>query len=326
MKMRPPSFWHQPPSLATTLLTPLAGAVRLQGQRRLKKPASHVAVPVLCCGNITVGGTGKTPLTLHLARHLQANGYNPHILTKGYGGRSKQQRLILPSDDPIDCGDETILLARQAPTWRGKNRVDSAQSAIAHGADCLILDDGLQDPSLYKDVSVLVIDGPAGLGNGLILPAGPLRETLDSALSRIQAAVMIGKDRHHLSKHFPSHIPLFKAEFSPGPEIRDLVGKQCIAFSGIGRPEKFFTMLKEMGVTVIRTLSFPDHHLYTQRDLHRLSQLASLPGVTLVTTEKDAVKLPQEFIKNIKIITVDLLWHDDTSASCIIDQLFPKTL
>lgn len=320
MKLRPPLFWNQSPSFTATLLKPLAYAAYKYGQYRLKKSAHHVSVPVLCCGNISVGGTGKTPLVLHLTRLLQQKGLHPHIITKGYGGASKRQCLVSPHDKAKDMGDEAILLARQAPTWRGKNRVLSAQNAIAQGADCLILDDGLQDSSLHKDFSILVIDGPVGLGNGLILPSGPLREPLTSALKRVQAIIILNTDAHFLKKIFTNHIPCFQAELSPDPNIRYLTGKQCIAFCGIGRPNKFFSMLQEFNINVIRTIAFPDHHHYSSRDIKHLSSLSRVPGTVLVTTEKDAVKLPTYFLEKIIVLTIDISWQNLSAPHDILKR------
>ncbi|MXV44527.1 tetraacyldisaccharide 4'-kinase [Saccharibacter sp. 17.LH.SD] len=328
MKLRPPSFWNSAqPGVTATMLSPFEGITRILGQRRLKHPSHHVAVPVLCCGNISVGGTGKTPLVLHLVRLLQERGHNPHIITRGYGGKQRHWHRVNPDQHhAIDVGDEALLLAQHAPTWRGNDRRLSADSAIAHGADCLVLDDGLQDPALHKDFSILTLDGSVGLGNGHLLPAGPLRERLPDVVSRVHNVVIFGEDTCNIAHQLPRDLPINYAHFSPGPEIRSLAGRQCIAFAGIGRPEKFFTMLRDMGLNIIRALPFPDHHNYTRKDIRLLTQLAHAPGTSLVTTEKDAVKLPQHFKRHVTVINIDIFWYDHNAPNLILDRFFENSV
>ncbi|MBF0857894.1 tetraacyldisaccharide 4'-kinase [Gluconobacter sp. LMG 31484] len=324
MKRRPPRFWLRPaPGVAARLLRPFSLIATTLTRRRLRQPTFHASVPVLCCGNITTGGTGKTPLTLDLVQRLKDRGYHPHILSRGHGGRERGPIAVNPGHStPRDVGDEPLLLAQAAPTWIGADRAETARLAIAQGADCLIMDDGFQNPTLHKDVSVLVVDGPSGFGNGCVLPAGPLREPLADALPRAQAAVIIGEDRHNLLPTFPTSLLTAQARLVPGPEIRKLQGRRIVAFAGIGRPEKFFDMLRDAGVAPIRALPFPDHHFYTPRDIQRLETLSRESGTTLVTTAKDAVKLPFPFRTQVKVIGVELLWADPQSPERLLDLLF----
>ncbi|GBR69497.1 tetraacyldisaccharide 4'-kinase [Gluconobacter kanchanaburiensis] len=324
MKRQPPKFWlHPTRSPAARLLRPFSVVATFLTRRRLKRPMFHASVPVLCCGNITTGGTGKTPLALDLVQRLRDRGYHPHILSRGHRGRQRGPVAVTPGQSTArDVGDEPLLLAQAAPTWIGADRAQTARLAISHGADCLIMDDGFQNPTLHKDVSILVVDGPSGFGNACVLPAGPLREPLSDALLRAQAVVVIGDDRHNLLPAFPSKLLTLQAKLVPGPEIRALQGRRVVAFAGIGRPEKFFDMLRDAGVDPVRALPFPDHHFYTSRDIQRLETLSRESGTTLVTTAKDAVKLPFPFRTQVRVIGVELLWADPRSPERLLDLLF----
>ncbi|MFT8807664.1 tetraacyldisaccharide 4'-kinase [Gluconobacter sp.] len=324
MKRRPPRFWLRPTrSVTARLLRPFSLIATTLTRRRLRQPTFHASVPVLCCGNITTGGTGKTPLALDLVQRLRDRGHHPHILSRGHGGRERGPIAVNPAHSTArDVGDEPLLLAQAAPTWIGADRAETARLAIGQGADCLVMDDGFQNPTLHKDVSILVVDGATGFGNGCVLPAGPLREPPADALARAQAVVVIGDDRHNLLPTFPPHLLRAQARLVPGPEIRALQGRRIVAFAGIGRPEKFFDMLRDAGVAPIRALPFPDHHFYTPRDIQRLEALSRESGTTLVTTTKDAVKLPFPFRSQVKVVSVELLWGDPTAPERLLDLLF----
>lgn len=333
LRIGPPRFWSAPrPGPAATLLRPVAAITALVARRRMRRKRYDAPIPVLCIGNVTVGGTGKTPLTLDFVRRLKERGHNPHVLLRGYGGRERGPLLVDPGRATArDVGDEALLLAQAAPTWIGADRAASARLAAADGADCLVMDDGFQNPALRKDVSVLAVDGATGFGNGLVLPAGPLREKLGCALARAQAVVVIGEDRRDvLSSLLPGLAPFLapgllktSARLIPGPEIRGLSGRRVIAFAGIGRPEKFFDMLRDSGVDPIRCLPFPDHHPYSAADVRRLEALARESGTTLVTTAKDAVRLPAGF--RVTVVTVEIRWADPTAPDAVLDRLFAAT-
>nr|WP_294916184.1 tetraacyldisaccharide 4'-kinase [uncultured Neokomagataea sp.] len=322
MRLRPPRFWtSDTPNLAARVLRPVSAVVSHVAQRRSTQPGYHAAVPVLCCGNVTTGGTGKTPLTLDFVRRLQTRGHTPHILSRGHGGKQRGPLAVNPSNYTAkDVGDEPMLLSACAPTWIGANRGETAKLAVSEGADCLVMDDGFQNTTLDKTLSLLIVDGASGFGNQQVLPAGPLRETLEAAFARAQAIVLIGEDKKNI-RHLTS-LPILHARFIPGPEIRRLQGVRVIAFAGIGRPDKFFNMLRDAGVDPVRTLSFPDHHSYTPRDIQRLDALRLEANTTLVTTAKDAVKLPPTFRAQTVIIGIDVLWEDPAAPDKILDQLF----
>ncbi|MCX5614230.1 tetraacyldisaccharide 4'-kinase [Bombella saccharophila] len=325
MKRIAPSFWQSgTSSVVSDLLLPVSKVTGYLNRHRQKKPSAKLPVPVLCCGNISVGGTGKTPLTLYLLQKLIQRGHNPHVITRGYGGLSKKTGRIQPTHDKAtDVGDEAMLLARLAPTWRGSDRYTNAQHAIEAGADCLVMDDGLQDPSLHKDLSILTIDGPVGFGNQRLLPAGPLRETLADALPRLDAAVIFGQDRHNITQQLPETLPLLHGRLMPSCAIHQLSGRNIIAFAGIGRPQKFFNMLREANLTILRTLTFPNHHIYSEQELQHLAQLAHTPNTVLVTTEKDSVKLPSLFQDFVTTIKIEPSWRNPSLPEELLDRFMP---
>lgn len=288
--MRAPTYWHRR-TLASWLLAPytLVYAVGAWIDRALSTPR-HAPVPIISIGNVTAGGAGKTPTTLALIPLLQALGHTPHILTRGYKGSALTAHRVTENDTASIVGDEALLLARAAPTWVGRDRYASAQAAANAGATILVCDDALQHHALHKDLSLLVVDGPYGIGNGFLIPAGPLRETLDSALARVDAVVMIGEDAQHLSARIAK--PIFRAKLAATGDTAFLAQQKWLAFAGIGRPEKFFDTLRTLGTNLATTRAFPDHHVYSHEDAQHLLDEANRLGATLITTAKDAVKWP----------------------------------
>lgn len=236
---RMPAFWRTGSDPAWSgFLRPLSAAVAHVTSARAARPGWRASVPVICCGNATVGGAGKTTVALDLLRSLHADGVRAHALLRGYGGSASGVRRVESGDDPRSCGDEALLLAELAPTWIGADRTESARRAIAAGAEALVLDDGLQNPGLGKTLSLLVVDGGFGFGNGRVLPAGPLREPVAAAAARCQAAVLIGADLAGACRALPPTLPVLRARLLPGPEAAALAGRPVLAFAGIGRPEK----------------------------------------------------------------------------------------
>ena len=195
MMPHPPRFWRRD-GVLPRLLSPFAAVTAAVTARRVTRPGWHAPVPVICCGNVTVGGAGKTTVALDLGARLVARGQTVHFLLRGYGGTVRGPHRVAAGDTAAEVGDEALLLAAVAPTWIGADRVASARAAVAAGAEVLVLDDGLQNPGLHKDLSLLVVDGTSGFGNGRVLPAGPLREPVAAGAARCQAAVLIGPDRH----------------------------------------------------------------------------------------------------------------------------------
>jgi len=326
--MRAPAFWAPGHYWLPTLLSPLSLLYEIAGRvRRATANPARPAVPVICLGNITVGGAGKTPATLAVAGHLKAHGRHPHILTRGYGGSVKGPLRVDPNHSAREVGDEAVLLARIAPTWVGADRVETARFAIAAGADVLVMDDGFQNPDLAQDLSFLVVDGGFGLGNGRVLPAGPLRERPADALARATAVIYIvdpGGDAAGPPPPGIERVPVFPARLEPTPEAAVFVDHPVVAFAGIGRPAKFFNTLRAMGIRVVESYGFPDHHVFTSDDMMTLIDAAVARDAKLVTTEKDAVRLPPEARDMVEVLRVALQFDDnqalDTLLSPILDD------
>ncbi len=264
--MREPAFWWREPSLASALLAPLAAAYGAVAQARLERRGRRAGVPVVCIGNLTVGGAGKTPTALAVARMLAAAGERPVFLSRGYGGALVGPVVVDPSRHRArEVGDEPLLLARAAPTIVARNRVMGA--GFAAGASVIVMDDGFHNPSLAKDFSVLVVDARRGIGNGQVIPAGPLRAPVDAQLTRAQALVVVGASSRALAIAETArtrNIPILQAYLRADTGfIAELAGRRVLAFAGIGDPEKFFATLAEAGIAPAGTRSFPDHHRYT---------------------------------------------------------------
>ena len=323
--MKTPRFWKKP-SVLGYLLWPLSVLYRLgnDASRSHHKPIT-APLPVISIGNVTAGGAGKTPTALALLPMLQALGTTPHFVTRGYKAAAPlTAHRVADSDDTSTVGDEALLLARLAPTWVGRDRLASARAAKEAGATHVVCDDALQHYRLKKDISFLVIDGPYGLGNGFLLPAGPLRETLDEALARCHAVVMIGEDVKHLAERIS--LPVFRAKLTPTIAPEALNGKKWLAFAGIGRPEKFFETLRGLHATLAGTHSFPDHHHYTAEDMAALTAEAARLGAQLITTEKDAVKLTPEQRAMVTVLPVMLTFDvPDAVRHFLTQQLHALT-
>jgi tetraacyldisaccharide 4'-kinase len=314
--MRTPSFW-QSHNAISTLLLPASWAYRTGAwlDRHFTTPR-HAPLPVISIGNAVAGGAGKTPTTLALVPLLRALGHTPHILTRGYKGAALTAHRVTADDSWQQVGDEALLLANAAPTWVGRDRLASARAAANAGATILLCDDALQHHALHKTISLLVIDGPYGNGNGRVLPAGPLRETLASAAKRADAAIIIGDDTHQLTAQL--RIPIIAANLQPAGDGSFLRNGKWLAFAGIGRPEKFFATLKSLGATLAATRSFADHHAYSERDITQLLGEAKTLGARLITTAKDAVKLPAALREQLNILPVELVWNDPASLQNLL--------
>lgn len=251
-----------------------------------------------------MGGAGKTPAAIAVANRLRELGRNPHILTRGYKGRLSGPVRIDPDRHTArDVGDEPLLLAAVAPTWVARDRVAGAKAAVAAGADILVLDDGFQNPALAKDLSLVVIDGGQALGNGRLLPAGPLRETLARGLGRAQAVVLVGCDRKGLAACLPDNLTLLRARLVPDAAgAAALRGRRVLAFAGIGRPQKFLDSLREVGAQVAAQRLFADHHAYSAAEIEGIRAEAAKLNAVPVTTAKDAVRIPAELRAGIQVL------------------------
>lgn len=319
--MHSPKFWNSENGLSD-LLTPFAFVWNATTKARMKLGNTwRASVPVICVGNLVVGGAGKTPLAIALARHLIATGHTPHFLSRGYGGREYGPvQVDLQRHDARAVGDEPMLLAAIAPTWVTSNRPASVRLACAAGADVIIMDDGFQNPSLAKDLSVLAVDGGYGFGNRRVMPAGPLRERLSSGLKRADAAVVIGTDATGALNGIQHYCPVHKAHLTPYPDDA-ISGKAVYAFAGIGRPEKFYATLRQIGCTVAATRDFTDHHRYTPAQIMRICEDAASLGAIPVTTEKDYVRLPDDAKAMVHALRVELEWDDPAAIGQIMQKI-----
>lgn len=292
--MREPAFWWGGGGLAPGLLAPLAALYGTIAARRMARAGTAAGVPVVCIGNPTVGGAGKTPLALAVVRLLAAAGEQPALLSRGYGGHLPGPLQVDPQRHrAAEVGDESLLLAGAAPTFVARERVAGAAAAVAAGAGVVVMDDGFQNPSLRKDFSILVLDGRRGVGNGKVIPAGPLRAPLDIQLARADAIVVVGEGITTMPAGIVSRgIPVFRAALAPDSgRVAALGGARIFAFAGIGDPEKFFVTLRDAGIAVAATRSFPDHHRYTKAEAAELCDRADREGLILVTTEKDLARM-----------------------------------
>jgi tetraacyldisaccharide 4'-kinase len=294
--MREPSFWWSEAGIVSGMLAPLAALYGTVAAARLDRRGARAGAPVVCVGNLTVGGAGKTPTALELARMLATAGERPVFLTRGYGGRLPGPVQADPARHGAnDVGDEPLLLARTAPTIVARDRVAGARMAVAVGASVIVMDDGFQNPSLVKDFSVLVVDARRAIGSGRVIPAGPLRAPLATQLAHAHAMLVVGappRPAAITAAAHERHIPLFGARLVPDADaVAELAGRRVLAFAGIGDPQKFFATLVEAGIAVATERSFPDHHRYTGIEARTLCDDAERAGVALVTTEKDIVRL-----------------------------------
>jgi tetraacyldisaccharide 4'-kinase len=307
--MRPPDFWTDG-GPASALLAPLGWAWAAGSALRgaLSAPFS-AGIPVVCVGNLVVGGAGKTPVALSVGRHLPG----AHFLSTGYGGRVVGPLRVDPAKDSHQLvGDEPLLLSDVAPCWVAKDRVAGAQAAAANGAACLVLDDGFQDPSLVKDISLLVVDGQVGFGSRRCMPAGPLREPVGRGLKRTTAVVILGEDRHGVAEQV-GELPVLRARVEPEPAAATLTGRPVVAFAGIGRPGKFFQTLERLGACLVERRAFADHHPYQAGELDDLLAQAKRHDALLLTTSKDFVRLPKALRAEVGVLRIIVAWEDEAA-------------
>lgn len=311
--MKAPAFWSAPAddfSLPRMVLTPPAALYQFAGQLRhsFSQP-DHVGRPVICVGNISLGGTGKTPICMMLAALLSAQGEQPAVISRGYGGSQKSPLQVDPARHTAELtGDEPLMMAAQLPVFIARNRPLAARLAVQNKAGVLLMDDGLQNPSLARCLNLVVVDRKVGFGNGAVFPAGPLREPVMQALLRADVLILMGdalhnkKNEHETNQNEKNEredilaliemaetcgIDIFQAQLKP----RQIEPQQMIAFCGIGRPEKFYDLLEQSGYTLHSRHSFADHHHYTAREARDLLALAARENLPLITTQKDMARL-----------------------------------
>ena len=298
MRREAPFWWYRRRGALASALAPLGRLYGRIAEKRFAEAEPYCSrLPVICIGNFTAGGGGKTPTAIAVAALLAELGARPAFLTRGYGGTSEGPVLVAKGQSAEEVGDEPLLLAEAAPTMVAADRKAGAAALEATEADLIVMDDGLQNPSLAKDLSLVVVDAAAGIGNGLIMPAGPLRAPLDRQIARSNALIVIGDGSKAapLADAFAGQgKPVLKARMVPRQDRRWLGVLPVIGFAGIARPEKFFATLRNNGARLIDTRSYPDHYRYSERQARSLLREAKDYNAMLVATEKDWVRLPDD--------------------------------
>lgn len=322
--MKPPRFWYSKPnsSVWQKLLMPFARFYQKAVRKRVAvEPLYQSRLPVICIGNIVMGGSGKTPVVQAVVELLQTQRKKPCVLMRGYGGTIRDSRFIDETTNARLCGDEALLHARRGAVMISPDRVAGAKTIERENAySHIIMDDGFQNPSLHKAASLVVLDGRNPFGNGSVFPAGPLRETLDDALPRTNALVILGDDVLQLKQQYADRLPVFQARLEP-VNPNDFRGKHVLAFAGIGRPEKFFATMQDCGAHLADTIAFADHHMFTERELADILERAGQSGLVPVTTRKDWVRLPEAIKPHIQVLDVRLTWHNQSEVEDFLKNI-----
>ncbi|MCX8505689.1 MAG: tetraacyldisaccharide 4'-kinase [Alphaproteobacteria bacterium] len=325
--MKTPGFWYNEGRFAGTILPLLLSPLSLAWQQgshlqRAFVTCHKVPLKIICVGNLTVGGQGKTPVAMALADVARQMGYAPWFLSRGHGGSESGPLKVDPALHTAEqVGDEPLLLAAKAPTIIARNRAMGAWAAHEQGAEWIIMDDGWQNPSLKPDLGLIVVDAKMRFGNGHIVPAGPLRESVESGLSRAHAVIQIGQSGVMTQLDLPPHIKVIQAEMQPAttPE-NNFNGQRVVAFAGIGRPQKFFASLTATGADVAASFAFPDHYRYQENDLTKLAAMAERLNARLITTAKDHVRLPVAWQKDIDYFTIEITFQNAQSLHALIQN------
>lgn len=329
MPLKSPKFWQKKNTFLGKLLSPLGRIYAWALRGKLKNTKSYRSkIPVVCIGNLVMGGVGKTPLAVSVAEYFKMNGMRPVFLTRGYGGGLINVLVDLDKHTAKDTGDEALLLARIAPTIVDADRARGAKTAEKIGADVIIMDDGFQNPQLVKDLSFAVFDGRYGFGNGKVFPAGPLREPVEDGLQRADAFIVVGKDKagikEWIDKRFMS-LPFIGTHIEQDvAKIAQLSGKKVFAFAGIGYPDKFFDMLRDYGCDVVETQAFSDHYPYTDEDMTDLIARADKLEAVLVTTAKDGVRIAPRFLPQVQIVEAYMVWDTPDAMCALLSALHKK--
>ena len=315
--MRAPAFWYRNDAVSA-LLAPVGWLWAMGAGMRASLSSKHRSpVPVICVGNLSAGGAGKTPVAEAIAQLIPG----AHFLSKGYGGREEGPVKVEPSRHSYQqVGDEPLLLAEVAPTWVAKDRIAGAEAAASAGASCLVMDDGFQDPSLAKDLSILVVDGAVGFGNERCMPAGPLREPVEQGLKRADAVVILGEDKHNIAARVAPK-PVLRATLEPEAEATVLHGRKVVAFAGIGRPAKFFHTLDGLGAQVVEAYAFPDHYPFHPNEISELQVAAKNHNAFLVTTGKDYVRVPTNMRDQIGVVQLDVTWDNESALMSVLEPV-----
>ena len=316
MPIKTPHFWTEL-SWQSVILFPVSYIWRFghYAQQKILN-TKETEIPVICVGNLTVGGSGKTPVVITLCRFLSGIGKSTSILTRGFGGKEKGPIFVSTNlHQSLDVGDEPLMMAHSLDVCVSRNRPLGANHILDKKKyDCIVMDDGLQNPTLKKDLNIAVFDGKFGIGNGFLLPAGPMRQKLEVGIQNIDLVIFNGKDETGLGQKIPPHIPIFTGELQPDEEIVEkMKNRRVYGFAGIGNPSRFFKTLNDIGADLVGEAHFADHHPYTDADLTQLYEEAMQSGAELVTTQKDWMRLPVDWRD--RVLTVPVRIHftaDDT--------------
>jgi tetraacyldisaccharide 4'-kinase len=324
--MNAPRFWFTSPGLVARMLWPLGWLYARATAKRLARGQRHaLSVPVICVGNLNAGGTGKTPTVIAISEYLRDRYHQPHVVSRGYGGRLKGPLRVDPARHTAqDVGDEPLLLAAFSEVWIGRDRAATACAAVQAGASAIILDDGFQNPALAHDLGIVVVDAHTGFGNGYCLPAGPLREPMHRGLPRADLLLSIGDDpaqARFAQTDLPPDLPHATARLAPLQTGMDWQGAPVVAFAGIGHPEKFFATLRALGADLRHAEPLSDHQPLKPALMTRLFATAKAHGAQLVTTEKDAARLPMRYRAQVITLPVRLQFPAQSPLMDALDRL-----
>lgn len=320
MQLKTPKFWHDN-SFLPYLLLPFSLIFLISSIiKKLLTKKTTDNIKIICIGNIVIGGAGKTPTAIAVGQMLKEKGVKFLYVSKGYKGSYKEKiyKILSENEDPVLCGDEALLLAKIAPVYLSKKRKYAIEEAIKDGYELVILDDGMQDYSIKKDLTYLVIDGNYGTGNNLLFPAGPCREIFVNALNRSDKVIIVGDKKAEIINLIPEEKII--AAYSE-VEKEYITHEKFIAFSGIARPEKFYRTVINNGGILLKTIDFPDHYMYKDTDIEKMIYLKNKYNVSLLTTEKDYVRLKAKFKPYIKYLSYKLIFVDTTTLDQDLDKI-----
>lgn len=326
-----PPFWWKKQGWQSYALTPLSWVYGwFSGKRMRRKHRPSVEVPVICIGNFTVGGAGKTPTAIAIAEAAIAKGLRPGFLSRGYGGTLDVTTLVEPHHRASEVGDEPLLLNRYAMTVISRRRVEGAHRLVNAGADLIIMDDGFQSARLAVDYTLVVIDSVRGIGNGSLVPAGPVRAPILEQMQQLSAILKVGAG--------DAADPLVRKAARAGKTVyvsaiqpvvpSDFIGKRVLAYAGIADPDKFYRTVESLGGNIVERRSFSDHHKFEEDEIAELLALADKQQLQLVTTAKDFVRLKgvhgkaEELLRRSQVIEIEMMFDDPNTASDIIDAAF----
>ena len=324
--MKTPKFWYYKNSIISKILFPLSLIWKIGGVIKNKKSYNIENIKIIKIGNVVAGGSGKTPAVISIVKKLINSNINVQIITKGYKGSIKKSILVDKKYHSYkEVGDEAIILSKIAPTWVGKSRIESINNAKKNGAEIVVLDDGIQDNSIKGNLNILVFNGSQGIGNGKIIPSGPLRENIEKALKKCHLSIMIEKDENNINNIIKNYTPLIDAKINiESKYINNFKNKNVVAFCGLGYPEKFYKTLKKIGCNIKYLESFPDHYKYKTHIIERLIKKANTLNSLLITTEKDHVKITNEYKSRIFYFPITIEYNNENVLNDLLSTLTIK--